>query len=502
MTATTNWAPDQQQGQLLLGQAGPSLASEDDVFPSDANQPPNEPSSLPTASLEQPMTDISNFYKEAIFDMRIVHFSYPNLPALEQMQPALNHYFKNMNSAMPIFSETDFTSMLQEYLMSKNQRSRSVWAALDLGSRDAQVANYVSNAQSVLAEVITGTATLLNLQIVVGLLAMSYTMKDPNAAVMLVGTAVRLAHRLRFHTRDDLETQSAEDSLQQVRVFWIIYIFDKDTCLRYHTPSLMAEADIGLDLPRDNPPDNVGYIYTKDRRTGLHYLKARIRLSNLQGRVYELLFAIKANKIAETGRRKRVTILHQRLELWRRSIPAQMQADAVISHVGEEGLFWICLLHFSYLGCLVMIHGIWTHDAEWRERLTRSFSTTDSSAIADEAHQAQVIEQPLAETVKDDFQLIDFAINVLDRMSDVSTVMQMKRMNVAASELASRARRAVLGAQNASLTGWQTSLSASQSLYSLAYEMVESSQHSTDDLQWDWGSAGVEAWPQMDVSLR
>lgn len=405
MATATTWTPDQQLGQFSLGQTGQALPGEASAFPSDAGQLPHEPYLLLTTSSAHPMTGPSNTHEHTISDKEIGPFSYPNLPALAQMQPAINHYFTNVNSAMPIFSEAGFTRMLQDYSTSDRQQSRSAWAAvnivlalasrlpcqpsgqLDLGSLDVQVAQYFNNAQAILADIVTGDPSLLNLQIVLGLIVMSHTMEDLSAAVVLVATAVRLAQRLRLHVGDDLDSYPAEERLQRSRVFWLTYIFDKDTCLRHHTPSLLAEVDIGLDLPVDNPPDNVGYIYTKDGRTALHFFKLRLQLSNLQGRVYDLLYAIKANKILQTERQKRVTLLHYRLELWRRSIPVEMQADVVTEHVSEEGLFWICLLHFSYLGCLVMIHGIWTHDAEWRQRLTHSFSASSPSINKGKAHQ-------------------------------------------------------------------------------------------------------------------
>lgn len=389
MAASNTMALDQQQGQFSVAQIGQSRLLDQLL--------------LPKESFGYPMTHLSSAAEHTNTNTGLDHFPYPSLPALAEMAPAIDHYFTHVNAVLPIFSEKGFTRILQEYFTSDHHKSRSAWAAvnvvlalgsrlptipsaeLDLGSSDRRVAKYVNNAQTILAGVVTGDASLLNLQIVIGLVALSHTMKDPSAAVVLVGTAVRLAQRLRLHVGDGLDSYTVEESVQRSRVFWITYIFDKDTCLRHHTPSLLADVDIGLGLPVDNPPDSVGYIYTKDGRTALHYFKLRLQLSNLQGRVYELLFAIKANKILEAERRKRVTLLHCRLELWRRSIPAEMQADAAVEHVGEEGLFWVCLLHFSYLGCLVMIHGIWTHDAEWRQRLTRSFQSGSLVFGADEA---------------------------------------------------------------------------------------------------------------------
>lgn len=95
-----------------------------------------------------------------------------------------------------------------------------------------------------------------------------------------------------------------------------------------------------------------------------------------------------------------------------------------------------------------------------------------------------------------DLQLTGFAVGVLNKMSEASTLMAMKRMNVVASELDRRARQVVDEArQNAGAPRvradprYQTT------------RMPLCSQDSPVPLQWDWGNSGVEAWPAMDFSL-
>lgn len=99
-----------------------------------------------------------------------------------------------------------------------------------------------------------------------------------------------------------------------------------------------------------------------------------------------------------------------------------------------------------------------------------------------------------------DLELTAFAVRVLDRMSDASTLMQMKRMNVVAAELDSRVRRAVEDARNRSQTGipsWGAFSAASEE----ARDQISTVDQPSDGLQWSWGEDGVEAWPSMDVSL-
>lgn len=320
--------------------------------------------------------------------------SYPRLPPLREIQPAIDYYFEHVNSLIPLFSQSGFVRMLQAYYASTCQCPRAAWAAvnivlalatrlpatpssdIDLGSGDSQVSEYVYNAQKVLSELVTDDATLLGVQVILGMVIISHSLKDSRPAVLLVGTAVRMAQRLRLHTRQGLETLSADEALQRNRVFWIAYLFDRDISLRHHTPFIQSDADIDVDLPEENPPDGVGNVYTNDGRIRVNFFRLRVQLAHIQGQVYNALFATRASKITLPERRARVALLHTRLEQWRRKLPSELQADAVVEHVSRTALFWLCLLHFSALGCLVMIHGIWSHDAEWRKRLP----TGDSNA--------------------------------------------------------------------------------------------------------------------------
>ena len=355
---------------------------------------PQQQSNLPPSSEKT-----TSSYHDLITDetVPIVNSSYPGLPPLATIQPAIEDYFSHQNSLIPLFSQSSFLRMVQDYYSFNCRHPRTAWAAinvvlalatrlsaspsndLDLGSGDTQVARYVNNAQSILAELVTGGVDLLGLQVIIGLVIIFNALKDSRPAVVLIGTAVRLAHRLRLNTREGQDSLSVDEMLERSRVFWITYLFDKDICLRHHTPSVQADADIDLDLPSEHPSDDAGSVYTIDARTRVNFLRLRLRLAYIQGRVYDLLFATRAAKITLHERRARITFLHSQLEQWRRTIPPELQANVVVNHVNRAALSWLCMMHFSYLGCLVMIHGIWSFDAEWRKRLTTKYDNNDDS---------------------------------------------------------------------------------------------------------------------------
>ncbi|KAM0263358.1 hypothetical protein ACHAQJ_001214 [Trichoderma viride] len=465
-----------------------------------------------------------------------------------------------------------FTRMLHSYFASTCQQNpRAVWAAinivlalgtrlpvspsadLDLGSRDGQVAKYINNVQSVLAELIARDVNLLSLQVVLGLVTIFHGLKDSQPSVVLIGTAVRLAHRLRLHSRDYQQHISPNEALERSRVFWIAYLFDKDICLRHHTPSVQVDADIDLDLPVERPFDGSGNVYTKDGgdRVLTNFFQLRLRLAHIQGRVYDQLFSTRAAKIRPQERQARVTLLHNELERWRLTVPSELQADVVTEYASRTALFWLCMMHFSYLGCLVMIHGMWSHDVEWRQRLTATSAVRGVAAqAADRSRmrpplprgwkhcvqmsrhcmalmyqmplsdcsvwangcayfsaliilQSNLFENPLHDEVNTDLHLTSYAVSLFDRMSETSTILQMKRLNVVAAELDRRARL-VIGNARQTATDRSPSSERIGTSASIAgkLQLLETDLDSLVGLQWDWGNDGVEAWPSMDVSLK
>lgn len=391
MIAATTMAPATSQSQETTPSSFPILPQFLPEMPlvhtdSQVNCILSQPSSLDQpidlAASEIPASDIGWTH------------SYPCIPPFEEIQPIIENYFTHMNSLMPLFSRTSFIHRLQRYYAFECENPRKTWAAINivlaLGTRlptspsadfeladeDSQVAKYVNNVQSILSELVTRDVDLLSLQVILGLVIIFNSLKDSSPAVVHIGTAIRLAHRLRLHNRDHLQNDCSDEALESSRVFWIAYIFDKDISIRYHTPSAQADDDIDLHLPVDMPPDGAGNVYAKDGRFLVNFFRLRLQLAHIQGQVYNQLFSTRAAKITPQERQTRVALLHNQLERWRLTVPSELQADVVTKHASRTALFWLCMTHFSYLGCLVMIHGMWSHDTEWRKRLKPSSSGT------------------------------------------------------------------------------------------------------------------------------
>lgn len=112
--------------------------------------------------------------------------------------------------------------------------------------------------------------------------------------------------------------------------------------------------------------------------------------------------------------------------------------------------------------------------------------------------EANLIEYPLHENVEADLRLTGFAVEVLNQMSSVSSVMAMKRMNLVAAELDRQSRRIIDQARQAKTTD---TMSSSAEPFEETNREANRHDDTLTGLKWDWGNNGGEAWPSMDFTI-
>ncbi|KAK3375519.1 fungal-specific transcription factor domain-containing protein [Lasiosphaeria ovina] len=434
----------------------------------------------------------------------VVRTPIPKLPPLEELQPIVDSYFAYFNHAIPIFSQPEFARLLAGWYSAPSRRSRAAWAAINIVlalsssiplvprqqvyyDDDPKTVYYMSNAQSVLAELVTRDEDLLGLQVLLGLVFLLQGSKDPRSASVLIGAAVRLTHRLRLQSRDNIEENyTAEEGLHRCRVFWIAYLLDKEISIRHHTPSVQVDADIDLDLPSRHPPDGVSDIYTADGRVRVNYLRLRVQLAHIQGRTYDLLYSTRSTRISPQERQSRVVRLATQLEKWRRSIPAEMQLGSVDRHLDRFALIHMATLLWSYHASLATIHGVWSHNAHWMKRISNYSQTVirDSEidgrkccyhqhpplpaawkrllgasreclALANKMPQSDcnvwantcslfsamiiimsnMYEFPDSDPLANDRDLVQYALGIFHKIKDISELVPLKKLHVVVVEL-------------------------------------------------------------------
>ncbi|CAM1501196.1 Fc.00g103580.m01.CDS01 [Cosmosporella sp. VM-42] len=336
------------------------------------------------------------------------------LPPLEEVLPVVDHYFTVYNPIIPLFHQPTFMKMLNAWYNHRIPRDKAIWAAVHivmaLGYRTPRIgatetapiqihkANQcLRNAQAIVSELVTRDEDLLGIQILLGIVMLFQNSRDPKPASVIIGTAVRLAHRLRLHSSDAARFFSPEETEQRSRVFWIAYTLDKaskpgfallqdseltcrqDISLRARTPSAQFDDDIDIALPHVMPEDGIGLVWTSDGKSHFNYHRLRVELSYIEGRVYDLLYSNRATKIKIQERQRRVERLQIQLDQWYGRIPSVFQIDHVAQTVGPSQLIQMTKMHHAFLLAEVMTHGIYSRDADWVTRVS-----TFSRAAIDE----------------------------------------------------------------------------------------------------------------------
>ncbi|RSM15872.1 hypothetical protein CEP52_000414 [Fusarium oligoseptatum] len=294
------------------------------------------------------------------------------LPPLEEVLPIVDHYFSTFNTVIPLFTQPVFMKVLHTWYNQPQSRDRATWAAIQivmaLGYRTPQLAlgetqmkhieradQCLRNAQTVVSELVTRDQDLLGVQILLGIVMLFQNSRDPKPASVIIGTAVRLAHRLQLHSSNAGELFPAVEAEQRSRVFWIAYTLDKDICLRANTPSCQFDDDVDIPLPTLAPADSA------------------VELAYIEGKVYDLLYSNRANKVHGPERKRRVLRLQTMLDQWYERIPTVFHIENVSATVGPSQLVQMTKMHHSFLLAEVMTHGIYSHNADWVKRIS-SFS--------------------------------------------------------------------------------------------------------------------------------
>ncbi|RYP52655.1 hypothetical protein DL768_002211 [Monosporascus sp. mg162] len=117
------------------------------------------------------------------------------------------------------------------------------------------------------------------------LLAAYYTVQSskPSLCSVLTSKAADLCFTMGYHRADSMTSDSPELRERKISLFWFLYILDKSLCLRLGRASIIQDYDIAIPMPDFSSADR--------DHTGIRMLHFWIKLSEVQGRVYEDLYS-------------------------------------------------------------------------------------------------------------------------------------------------------------------------------------------------------------------
>lgn len=131
---------------------------------------------------------------------------------------------------------------------------------------------------------------------------------------------------------------------------------------------------MNVELPSEEPPDNVGSIPlvndSPDGKKTMNLFRQLCVFAQIQSRVYKSLYSVKASRQSDGELLNTIGELDQALEEWKDSIPLDFRPEHEIKGSSTPLILHVVVLHFAYYNCLTTIHRMSVHHGYWSSRLS------------------------------------------------------------------------------------------------------------------------------------
>lgn len=192
------------------------------------------------------------------------------------------------------------------------------------------------------------------------------TVMNPEGAFVLLGLAARIASSLGLHRHLEGFGLSRTEVEQRQKVFWLMYIMEKDLCNRIGRPSAIDDSDIGFEVPsQDSHHDDEIVISCRSIGIRKFYpFQSMCGLARIQSRIYNKLYSASSRETTPTERLQSISMLDAELAEWKEEFPVEIRPEHPIQ-CDPESRFPIILLHLGYYHSLTAIHRIHAHHELW-----------------------------------------------------------------------------------------------------------------------------------------
>ncbi|KAF5557183.1 Alkylated DNA repair alkB like 8 [Fusarium phyllophilum] len=286
-------------------------------------------------------------------------------------------YFDGFNPATPLFSEQDY-----EYFDTECRECRekgtvsiqrySIYVMLALSLRNDPKNGYQGDDELFIRKASSYVYNMhhfslsneVTLQVLLG--TALYFMTTPNLeqAGSVHARAVKLVYRLGLHKWSGDFAQ-----LYPVRLVWIAYIMDRHLSLLTGEPYLMQGHDIASSVTEISY-DEGGILRSEDKSKHFEILRFRAELATIQGKIFDLVYSVRASELSSDQRETVADRLDEMLEEWVESIPEAYRGDT-LSGFGYVQLRFFKQLRVTYYHCIFSIRQATLRNMEWVKRLLK-----------------------------------------------------------------------------------------------------------------------------------
>ncbi|KAL8998507.1 MAG: hypothetical protein Q9169_002450 [Polycauliona sp. 2 TL-2023] len=325
------------------------------------------------------------YWRPEIFSDMFARRTFMPLPPQREALSLCRDFFDNFNCMFPLFHEPTFMHLVDMQYSRQPYEGSGWWASFNIAlaiahrirvmsnvvpqEEDNKAWMYLKNAMGVLTELTMRNLDLLSVQALLGMAMFLLGTPNPQPSFFLVAAAIRLANSIGLHKRGSGFNLNPAEIEQRKRVFWIGYLLDKDICLRSGRPPAQDDDDMNVDLPSEDPTDNVGNIPLADGKK-INLFRLMCSFSVIESKVYKQLYSTKASKQSDGALLNTIGELDKELEEWKDAIPIDIRPEHEIKAAHPPLVLHIVVLHFTYYNCLTTIHRMSVHHGYWTNRLS------------------------------------------------------------------------------------------------------------------------------------
>ncbi|KAH3447608.1 hypothetical protein KXV91_001854 [Aspergillus fumigatus] len=326
------------------------------------------------------------YWKPEIFSDIFARRVFKPLPPKDEAMSLFKDFFDNFNCMFPLYHEPTFMHLVERQYSRDPYEGSGWWASINVvlaiahrvrvmsnlvpQEEDRKAWLYLKNAMGVLTELTMRNTDLLSVQALLGMSLFLQGTPNPQPSFFLVAAAIRLSHSIGLHKRGSGFGLNPVEVEQRKRVFWIAYLLDKDICLRSGRPPVQDDDDMNVELPSDDPPDNIGNVPLSDGRSKFNLFRSMCRFATIESKVYKRLYSAKASKQSDGELLNTIGELDKELEDWKDSIPLDFRPEHEIKASHTPLILHVVVLHFAYYNCLTTIHRMSVHHGYWTSRLS------------------------------------------------------------------------------------------------------------------------------------
>ncbi|EEP80649.1 conserved hypothetical protein [Uncinocarpus reesii 1704] len=326
------------------------------------------------------------YWKPEIFSDIFARRVFKPLPPRDEALSLFRDYFENFNCVFPLFHEPTFMHLVERQYSRDPYEGSGWWASINVAlaiahrlrvmsnlvpqEEDKKAWLYLKNAMGVLTELTMRNTDLLSVQALLGMALFLQGTPNPQPSFFLVAAAIRLSHSIGLHKRGSGFGLNPVELEQRKRVFWIAYMLDKDICLRSGRPPVQDDDDMNVELPSEDPPDNIGNVPLSDGKSKVNLFRLMCLFGTIESKVYKQLYSTKAARQSDGELLNTIGELDRELEQWKDSIPLDFRPEYEIKATHRPLILPIVVLHFAYYNCLTTIHRMSVHHGYWTSRLS------------------------------------------------------------------------------------------------------------------------------------